>query len=71
MIYFRFIFFFLIFIQSLLADDPEVMVQCSFAENISLLAETALRFLELAQLNNSNSDRDDESQYQVHLLYES
>ena len=62
-----------------LADDPEVIVQCAFAENIALLAETALRFLELAQFNNissSGNGKDDQSQYQVsydmelHALHE-
>lgn len=58
------------------ANDTEVIVQCAFAENISSLAETALKFLELAQLGSSVSDNDDQSQYQVcydvelHALHE-
>ncbi|XP_047134081.1 phosphoinositide 3-kinase regulatory subunit 4 isoform X1 [Hydra vulgaris] len=62
---------------SQLVNDPEVIVQCAFAENISSLAETALRFLELAQLSSiNNNDRDDQIQYQVsydvelHALHE-
>ena len=42
-------------------------MQCAFAENISLIAETALRFLELAQLGSYSDDREDQSQYQVRL----
>lgn len=49
--------------KSQLANDPEVIVQCAFAENVASLAETALRFLELAQL--TCNDPNDQSQYQV------
>ena len=39
--------------QSALSQDTVVKVRVSYAENIALLAETALRFLEIVQLNHS------------------
>ncbi|XP_069762892.1 phosphoinositide 3-kinase regulatory subunit 4 isoform X2 [Narcine bancroftii] len=37
-----------------LAQDEATLVRLAYAENIALLAETALRFLEIVQLNNLN-----------------
>ncbi|XP_065061458.1 phosphoinositide 3-kinase regulatory subunit 4-like [Rhopilema esculentum] len=50
-----------------LTNDPEVIVQVAFAENIACLAETALRFLEIVQLNmlnTANQEKDSQIQYQ-------
>ncbi len=38
---------FVFYPQSALTADTEVMVRVVYAENIALLAETALRFLEI------------------------
>ena len=50
-----------------------VLVRVAYAENIALLAETALRFLEIVQLSQSsdvsNSEESQESlQYKVNKL---
>ena len=54
---------------SLLAQDIEVIVRISYAENIASLAEVALKFLEMAQLDYGNVNQDSRSdapiQYQV------
>ena len=60
-------------LQSPLAGDSVVLVRVAYAENIALLAETALRFLEIVQLSNHSNDREtvssssgqDVSQYKV------
>ncbi|MBN3325899.1 PI3R4 kinase, partial [Atractosteus spatula] len=41
-----------------LAQDEATIVRLAYAENIALLAETALRFLELVQENNLNVEHD-------------
>ncbi|GCC24842.1 phosphoinositide 3-kinase regulatory subunit 4 isoform X1 [Chiloscyllium punctatum] len=41
-----------------LAQDEATLVRLAYAENIALLAETALRFLEIVQLNNLNVEND-------------
>ncbi|XP_048405605.1 phosphoinositide 3-kinase regulatory subunit 4 isoform X2 [Stegostoma tigrinum] len=41
-----------------LAQDEATLVRLAYAENIALLAETALRFLEIVQLNNLNVESD-------------
>ncbi|XP_006004262.1 phosphoinositide 3-kinase regulatory subunit 4 isoform X2 [Latimeria chalumnae] len=41
-----------------LAQDESTFVRLAYAENIALLAETALRFLELVQLNNLNVENE-------------
>lgn len=41
-----------------LAQDEATIVRLAYAENIALLAETALRFLELVQLKNLNMEND-------------
>ncbi|KAL0593171.1 Phosphoinositide 3-kinase regulatory subunit 4 [Plecturocebus cupreus] len=41
-----------------LAQDDATIVRLAYAENIALLAETALRFLELVQLKNLNMEND-------------
>uniref|UniRef100_A0A8B9K9C7 non-specific serine/threonine protein kinase n=1 Tax=Astyanax mexicanus TaxID=7994 RepID=A0A8B9K9C7_ASTMX len=41
-----------------LAQDEATIVRLAYAENIAHLAETALRFLELVQENNLNSEQD-------------
>lgn len=43
-------------ILSHVAQDDAVIVRTSFAENIAVIAETALRFLELTQLDSEQSD---------------
>ena len=54
---------------SWLTQDQEVIVRIAYAENIASLAETALKFLEMAQLDfanqESNDDDDSPIQYQV------
>ena len=54
---------------SWLTQDQEVIVRIAYAENIASLAETALKFLEMAQLDydNQENDEDDDApiQYQV------
>lgn len=37
-------------------SDEEVVVRIAYAENIALLAETSLRFLEMAQLSTQGDD---------------
>ena len=56
--------------KSNLTQDSEVQVRVSYAENIALLAETALRFLEIVQLSTtteaSTTGEDQiEAQYKV------
>lgn len=54
-----------------LTQDPEVIVRLAYAESIASLAETALKFLEMAQLDRSNvlkdNNEDTPIQYQVPL----
>ena len=52
---------------SLLTQDQEIIVRIAYAENIASLAETALKFLEMAQLDYANQENDDDIpiQYQV------
>ncbi|XP_024899378.1 phosphoinositide 3-kinase regulatory subunit 4 isoform X2 [Pteropus alecto] len=45
-----------------LAQDDATIVRLAYAENIALLAETALRFLELVQLKNLNMENDPNSE---------
>ncbi|KAG8572794.1 hypothetical protein GDO81_012164 [Engystomops pustulosus] len=45
-----------------LAQDEATIVRLAYAENIALLAETALRFLELVQLKNLNMENDPSSE---------
>ncbi|XP_044166779.1 phosphoinositide 3-kinase regulatory subunit 4-like [Acropora millepora] len=56
---------------SWLTQDQEVIVRIAYAENIASLAETALKFLEMAQLDcanqENNEDEDLPIQYQVIL----
>ena len=40
-------------------DDREVIVRIAYAENIAPIAETALKFLEMAQLQYNNMDVED------------
>jgi phosphoinositide-3-kinase regulatory subunit 4 len=40
-------------------DDQEVIVRIAYAENIAPIAETALKFLEMAQLRYNNMDMED------------
>ncbi len=62
---------FVFYSQSALTGDTEVMVRVAYAENIALLAETALRFLEIVQLNSvpeagaSDTTPQDNNQYKV------
>ena len=55
-----------------LTQDTEVIVRIAYAENIASLAETALKFLEMAQLDYGIADQDEKEdapiQYQVRLL---
>ena len=56
--------------QSNLTQDTEVQVRVSYAENIALLAETALRFLEIVQLSTTSEagsaeEAQIEAQYKV------
>ena len=62
------------FLQSHLTQDQASLVRVAYAENIALLAETALHFLEIVQLNHSHTDNgengastsgQDASQYKV------
>ena len=59
---------------SWLTQDQEVIVRIAYAENIASLAETALKFLEMAQLDyaNQENNEDDDSpiQYQVLLFFQ-
>lgn len=58
---------------SWLTQDQEVIVRIAYAENIASLAETALKFLEMAQLDfanqESNDDDDAPIQYQVNTSF--
>ena len=58
---------------SWLTQDQEVIVRIAYAENIASLAETALKFLEMAQLDYANQENDkaDDApiQYQVNLCF--
>ncbi|XP_077160519.1 phosphoinositide 3-kinase regulatory subunit 4 [Paroedura picta] len=45
-----------------LAQDDATIVRLAYAENIALLAETALRFLELVQLKNLNMENEPNSE---------
>ncbi|EMP31558.1 Phosphoinositide 3-kinase regulatory subunit 4 [Chelonia mydas] len=45
-----------------LAQDEATIVRLAYAENIALLAETALRFLELVQLKNLNMENEPTSE---------
>nr|XP_020662521.1 phosphoinositide 3-kinase regulatory subunit 4 [Pogona vitticeps] len=45
-----------------LAQDEATIVRLAYAENIALLAETALRFLELVQLKNLNMENETNSE---------
>ncbi|MEJ1285742.1 phosphoinositide-3-kinase regulatory subunit 4 [Cricetulus griseus] len=45
-----------------LAQDDATIVRLAYAENIALLAETALRFLELVQLKTLNMENDPDSE---------
>jgi len=58
---------------SWLTQDQEVIVRIAYAENIASLAETALKFLEMAQLDfaNQESNEDDDApiQYQVNTCF--
>lgn len=60
---------------SWLTQDQEVIVRIAYAENIASLAETALKFLEMAQLDfanqESNDDDDAPIQYQVNASFSS
>ena len=56
---------------SWLTQDQEVIVRIAYAENIASLAETALKFLEMAQLDFANQENNEDSdapiQYQVNF----
>ncbi|GAB6018579.1 General transcription factor II-I repeat domain-containing protein 1 [Chamberlinius hualienensis] len=54
-----------------LASDDVVMVRVTVAKNIASLAETALRFLELSQLENPNLDTNEEIHIQYQASYDS
>ena len=58
---------------SWLTQDQEVIVRIAYAENIASLAETALKFLEMAQLDYANQENDKADdvpiQYQVNLRF--
>ncbi|ELT97398.1 hypothetical protein CAPTEDRAFT_159025 [Capitella teleta] len=51
--------------MSPLSQDPAVMVRVSYAENIALLAETALKFLEMVQLSKSPNELASDSCYET------
>eukprot|EP00794_Sanderia_malayensis_P015350 gene15350-16926_t len=56
---------------SYLTNDPEVIVQIALAENIASLAETALKFLEIVQLNTVNAaNQEKEPQFQYQASYD-
>lgn len=46
---------------SWLTQDQEVIVRIAYAENIASLAETALKFLEMAQLDFANQENDEDN----------
>lgn len=50
-------------------DDQEVIVRIAYAENIAPVAETALKFLEMAQLRYNNMDIED-GRSQQNLRYQ-
>jgi hypothetical protein len=54
---------------SWLTQDAEVVVRLAYAESIASLAETALKFLEMAQLDHNNVIKENQDntpiQYQV------
>ena len=50
-------------------DDQEVIVRIAYAENIAPIAETALKFLEMAQLRYNNMDMED-GRTQQNLQYQ-
>ncbi len=59
-------------LQANIAQDEIVLVRVAYAENIAVLAETALRFLEMVQLEQTttqdaqaDSTQDSKVQYQV------
>ena len=58
---------------SWLTQDQEVIVRIAYAENIASLAETALKFLEMAQLDYANQENNEDDdlpiQYQVLLFF--
>jgi len=58
---------------SWLTQDQEVIVRIAYAENIASLAETALKFLEMAQLDFANQESKDDDdapiQYQVNKSF--
>ena len=59
---------------SWLTQDQEVIVRIPYAENIASLAETALKFLEMAQLDYANQENNEDDdlpiQYQVLLFFQ-
>ncbi|XP_044166788.1 LOW QUALITY PROTEIN: phosphoinositide 3-kinase regulatory subunit 4-like [Acropora millepora] len=57
---------------SWLTQDQEVIVRIAYAENIASLAETALKFLEMAQLDyaNQENNEDDDSPIQYQGSYD-
>ena len=58
---------------SWLTQDQEDIVRIAYAENIASLAETALTFLEMAQLDYANQENNEDDdlpiQYQVLLFF--
>ena len=58
---------------SWLTQDQEVIVRIAYAENIASLAETALKFLEMAQLDYANQENNEDEdlpiQHQVLLFF--
>ena len=64
------------FLQSPTTQDEIVMVRVAYAENIAMLAETALRFLEMVQLDQTTTQthggsQDFSVQYQVGVTVKS
>ena len=56
---------------SWLTQNQEDIVSIAYAENIASLAETALKFLEMAQLDYANQENNDDDlpiQYQLLLF---
>ncbi len=47
--------------QTNLTQDSEVQVRVAYAENIALLAETALRFLEIVQISTTSESQSADS----------
>ena len=56
---------------SWLTQDQEVIVRIAYAENIASLAETALKLLEMAQLDyaNQENNEDDDSLFSIRYYY--